>query len=154
MMIKVRVYLSLGQKVLSTGTLREDWMSRAIAHFSWKRALRSEKGALFLETAVAVVLLGIVGTAFLSALATSSTSRVTADEHATGRILAESQMEDIKKQSYSLSYDPVPIPDEYPGYFAVVDTESLRNGQIQKITITIRHHNKDVTQLESYKVNR
>ena len=129
-------------------------MSRAFAHFSWRRAFRGERGALFLETAVALVLLGIIGTAFLSALATSSTSRVSADEHASGRILAESQMEDIKKQSYSLSYDPVPIPADYPGYFAVVDTDNLRNGQIQKITITIRHHNKDVTQLESYKVNR
>ena len=128
--------------------------ARTIMHFNWKRALRNERGALFLETAVALVLLGIIGVAFLSALATSSTSRVTADEHASGRILAESQMEDIKKQSYSLSYDPVPIPADYPGYFALIDTDNLRNGQIQKIMVTIRHHNKNVTQLESYKVNR
>ena len=115
---------------------------------------KSESGASLIETVVALALLGVIGVSFLGALATSSNSRLIADEHASARILAESQMEDIKKQTYAFSYDPVPVPADYPGYYAVVDIDNLRNGNIQKITVTIGHHNRDITSLESYKVNR
>ncbi len=116
--------------------------------------MKSENGSSLLETVVALALLGIIGVAFLNGLATSSSSRLIADEHASARILAESQMEDIKKQTYALAYDPVPIPAVYPGYSAAIVTDSMRNGNIQKITVTIRHHSKDITTLEIYKVNR
>ena len=116
--------------------------------------MNSEKGTSLIETIVALALLGIIGVAFLSALATSTSSRVIADEHVTARILAESQIEDIKKQTYSFSYDPVSIPAEYPGYSAVVNIDNLRNGNIQKITVTIKRHDKNIETLESYKVNR
>jgi type II secretory pathway pseudopilin PulG len=116
--------------------------------------MRSERGASLIETIVALALLGIIGVSFLSALATTSNTRSLADEHASARTLAESQMENLKKQDYSFSYDPIPIPDEYAGYSAVVDIDNMRNGNIQKITVTVRHHSRDVTQLESYKVGR
>ena len=117
--------------------------------------MKNETGASLIETIIALALLGIIGVSFLGATATSSSSRVIADEHASGRILAESQMESIKKETYAFSYDPIPIsPEEYPGYSAVVDIDNMRNDNIQKITVTIRHHNRDVTKLESYKVNR
>ena len=116
--------------------------------------MKSEKGMSLIETVVSLGLLGIISVAFLGALSTSSSSRLIADEHATARILAESQMESIKKQTYSFSYDPVPIPENYPGYSAVVNIDNMRNGNIQKIPITVRHRNKDVTTLESYKTNR
>lgn len=116
--------------------------------------MKSERGASLIETLVALALLGIIGAVFLSALATTSSARFISDERASARILAESQMENVKKQDYTFSYDPAPIPDEYAGYLAVIDVDSLRNGSIQKITVTIRHHDKEVTTLESYKVNR
>ena len=113
-----------------------------------------EKGASLIEVLVALTLLGIIGVSFLGGLGTSSNSRLIADEHASARIIAESQMEDIKKETYAFSYDPSPIPPGYPGYSATVDVESMRNGNIQKITVSVRHHNKTITTLESYKVNR
>lgn len=106
------------------------------------------------ETLVSLALLGTISMSFLSALGTSSNARFIADEHATARILAESQMEYARKQTYAFSYDPAPLPAEFAGYTAVVDVENLRNGNIQLITVTIRHHNTDITSLESYKVNR
>ena len=115
---------------------------------------KNEAGSSLIETVVSLALLGIISVAFLSALATSSNARFISDEHTSARILAESQMENAKKQTYAFSYDPVPIPTEYPGYSAVIDVDNLRNGNIQKITVTIRHHDRDITQLESYKVNR
>ena len=116
--------------------------------------MKSEIGSSLIEAVVALALLGIIGVAFLSALATTSNSRLIADEHASARILAESQMEEIKRQTYAFSYEPVLIPTEYPGYSAVVDIDNMRNGNIQKITVTIRHHDRDIETLECYKVNR
>ena len=124
---------------------------------SWQpqdKVMKSETGASLIEAVVALALLGIIGVTFLGALATTSNSRLIADEHASARILAESQVEEIRKQTYAFSYDPVPIPAEYPGYSAVIDIDNLRNGNIQKITVTIIHHNKNITTLESYKANR
>ena len=114
----------------------------------------SEKGNTLVEAVVALALIGIIGVCFLSAVATSSSSRIIADELTSGRILAESQMEEIRKRSYALTYDPAPIPDEYAGYSALIDVDPFRNGSIQKITVTITHHGKEVASLESYKVNR
>jgi len=116
--------------------------------------MNSEKGSSLIETIVALALLGIISVAFLGALATTSNSRLIADEHVSARILAESQLEYIKKQTYAFSYDPVPIPAEYAGYSATIDVDNLRNGNIQKITVTVRHHDKDIETLESYKLNR
>lgn len=116
--------------------------------------MKNEIGSSLIETVVALALLGIIGVAFLSALTTTSNSRLIADEHVTARLLAESQMEDIKKQTYSFSYDPVPIPAAYPGYSATINVDNLRNGNIQKIAVTVRHHDHDIETLEGYKVSR
>jgi type II secretory pathway pseudopilin PulG len=116
--------------------------------------MRSERGSSLIETTAALALLCLIGAAFLGGLTTASKSRLISDEQASARILAESQMEHVKKQAYSFSYEPAPIPDAYPGYTALIEADPLRNGNIQRITITIRHQNKEVTMLEGYKVNR
>ncbi|OGO24927.1 MAG: hypothetical protein A2144_04465 [Chloroflexi bacterium RBG_16_50_9] len=116
--------------------------------------MKNQNGSSFIEAAVALALLGIIGVTFLGAMATSSTTRTIADEHATSRILAESQMEEVKKQTYAFSYNPITVPPEFDGYYAIIDVDNMRNGNIQKISITIRHHNKEITTLESYKVNQ
>jgi prepilin-type N-terminal cleavage/methylation domain-containing protein len=116
--------------------------------------MKSEKGLSLIETIVALALMGIIAVTFLVALATTSNTRAITDERASAEILAESQMENIKKQGYALSYDAVPIPDEYDSYSAEILVDTMRNSHIQKITVTITHKNHEVTTLESYKVNR
>ena len=116
--------------------------------------MRSERGSTLVEAVVALALIGIIGVCFLSAVATSSSSRLIADESTSGRILAENQMEEIRKMNYALTYDPIPISDEYAGYSTMIDVDPFRNGSIQKITVTITHRDKEVASLESYKVNR
>lgn len=104
-----------------------------------------------LETVLALAILGVISASFLSGLASTSAARATADERASGKILAETIMEDIKNQPYESYYTPA-IPAEFPGYTANVTVEE--NNYIQSINITIQHRDHNVLQLQSYKVNR
>jgi type II secretory pathway pseudopilin PulG len=118
--------------------------------------MKSQKGIALIETIVALAIFGIIGVCFLNGLATTSTARATADERAGAKILAESIMEDIKKIGYYSSYsvEPGEYEDEYDGYSSNISVVNMKNGSIQRITITIQHHNHDVFTLEAYKVRR
>ena len=115
--------------------------------------MRCEKGTSLLEVLVALALLGIISVLFLGSVANSSSARVTADTRVSAKILAESLMDNIKKQSYEPSYD-ITIPPEFAGYSANVTVESMANGNIQKLIIIIKHFDSEVLKLESCKVER
>ena len=133
---------------------------------SWVGRMRnklacSESGMAFIETVVALALLGIISVTFLSGLATTSKASIIADEQTTGESLALSQMEWAKKVDYvydAAEYSPEPIPDgkDYINYSATIAAESLHNPDegIQKITVTVKRADKEVSQLEGYKVDR
>ena len=117
-----------------------------------KRArMKSEKGFTLLETILALALLGIISACFLGATATTSNARVTGDEKASGKILAESILEGIKKDTYAPTYN-VTVPCDFAGYSANLSV--IENNNIQDITVTIIRRNREVFSLESYKVNR
>ena len=120
--------------------------------------MKNEEGFSLIEVLVSVMVLAMVGLAFLSALATSARATLIMDERTTARNLACSQMEYVKSQDYTASYTPAPIPDgdDYIGYSANITAELLHGTEdgIQKITVKIEHNNKVVTTLETYKVNR
>jgi prepilin-type N-terminal cleavage/methylation domain-containing protein len=113
--------------------------------------MKSEKGITLLETILALAILGIISASFLSGVAMTSSARVTADECASGKILAESLMEGIKKEPY-LPYYSVTVPSDFPGYTANVSV--VENNNIQDITVRIERRSREVFTLESYKVNR
>jgi type II secretory pathway pseudopilin PulG len=66
-----------------------------------KRLKNKERGFGLVEVIIALGLLGIIGIAFLGALATSSTATIIYDERATSESLARSEMEYVKSQDYS-----------------------------------------------------
>ena len=113
---------------------------------------KSEKGVTLLETVLALALLGIIGVAFLSGLGTTSTARALAEERVTAKILAETQMESIKKQAYTDNYTQVSLDgyDNYSTNITVVD----HYYNLQKITVAVLHHAEEVFSLESFKVKR
>ena len=96
---------------------------------------------------IAILLMGIVATSLLSAMATSSTALSIADERETAKNIAESQTEYVKKQGYATSTwnytvttsgrassqqpswwdsgNPPPLSGEYTGYSVEVIAENL-----------------------------
>lgn len=115
--------------------------------------IKGEKGLSLIDTIAAVALLGVISASFLSGLATTSTSRVTADERASAKILAETIMENVRKQPYDSTYNYT-IPDDFSGYTATINATKQRNNNIQLVTVTVHHRDRDVLALESYKVSR
>ena len=115
--------------------------------------MKSEKGSTLIEVLVSLALLGIISVLFLNSVAFSSTARVAADERVSAKILAESLMDNVKKQAYDSSYT-MTVPAEFPGYTANLTVTSLANGNIQKLAITIRHFDRNVLTLENFKVDR
>jgi prepilin-type N-terminal cleavage/methylation domain-containing protein len=130
------------------------------------KRLRKQRGFGLVEVIIALGLLGIIGIAFLTALATSSTAIIVSDKHATAESLARSEMEFVKSQDYSgdpWSYQlpsgtsptgHLPewwgtanhtLPDGYEHYTATVEAEWLdpmedgdsNDDGLQLITVTV-----------------
>jgi prepilin-type N-terminal cleavage/methylation domain-containing protein len=145
------------------------------------KRLRKQRGFGLVEVIIALGLLGIIGIAFLGALATSSSAIIISDERATAESLARSEMEYVKSQEYSSTpwsyelpsgtspteqfpewWDPDhTLPDGYENYTATAEAEWLdpigdgsdNDDGLQKITITVTFvpEDKTVIILEGYK---
>ena len=120
-----------------------------------------ESGITFMETVIALAILGAVSVSFLNGLTTASRSVFITDEHSTAESLAESQMEWVKNAGYSYnatSYSTAPAPagKDYLQYSATVFAQPVHTPDdgIQKITVTVQRSGKDVFNLEGYKVDR
>ena len=138
------------------------------------RLMRNEKGFSLIEVIIALALLGIIGIAFLSGLATASKATFIADERTTAESLARSQMEYVKNQDYiDYSADPHDVYGEItpPAGYSIDSTAVPfdpdtgvpysetggvfdQDDGIQKITVTVSHNGEEVITLEGYKVNR
>jgi len=122
---------------------------------------RGESGTTLLETLIALTILGIISVAFLSGLTTTSRAAIISARRATAESLAQSQMETVKQAVYvyeATQYTPIQVPDDvsYTGFSAAIVAEAIESPDdgVQKITVTIRHRDRDVFTLESYKVKR
>ena len=130
----------------------------------WQKIMglnRRELGITFLETVIALAILGVVSVSFLNGLTSASKSVFIVDEKTTAGSLAQSQMEWIKNASYSYnatSYSAAPIPDgkDYRQYSSVVSAEPVHTPDdgIQKITVSVQRSGKNVYFLQGYKVDR
>ena len=138
--------------------------------------MKNEKGFTLIGVVIALAILGVIAAGFLSGLAGASRALFTADERTTANNLAESQMEDAKNQPYiDYSADPHDVYSEidHPPHYGI-DVEVVPfdardpdhppytdlgghifddDDGIQKITVAIEHHGREVMILEDYKVN-
>ena len=113
---------------------------------------KKEKGITLLETVLALGLLAVIGLAFLSGLASTSSSRALAEERVNAKILAETQMEHVKKQGYTDNYTQLSLVG-FDGYTTNITAED-HYYNLQKVTVNITHNDDIVYTLESYKVKR
>lgn len=119
-----------------------------------QRSSHGEKGVSLIETLIAIALLGIIGTSLTAGMIGIYKATPIASEQDIGKSLAQSQMELILDKPYALSYSPAPVPQMYAGYTVDISTAGFRDSNIEKITVTINHEDKEVTTLEAYKTNR
>lgn len=116
----------------------------------------SQKGETMVGTLIAIAILGIVGTAFMAALANAYLSRGIVQEQATAEELARKQLE----QAQTLVYQPAPY--YYPavaaptGYAVTAQALPLSDldGNIQKIKVAVSKQGRTLLVVEDYKVNR
>ena len=120
-----------------------------------------ESGISLIETVVALAILGAIAVSFLGGMTTASEANFIADEQTTAESLARSQMERVKTADYvygATEYPPAPMPsgEDYLNYSTVITAEPLNNPDdgIQKITVAIKHFDKTIIKLESYKGER
>jgi len=67
-----------------------------------RKAFQSRaRGFTMIEVVIAIAIIGIIGVAVMSALATASMTLIIADERATAESLARSQLEYVKSQTYN-----------------------------------------------------
>ena len=114
----------------------------------------NQRGFSLVEVLVSVAILGVLSAGILTALGSSSKALITTDERETAKNIAEMQMEYVKNQPYAASYTLPDISGTYPGYSDAVDTDDItsRDGDIQKITLTVRHDTRTIITLTGNKV--
>ncbi|MDD5288982.1 MAG: hypothetical protein PHY28_07745 [Dehalococcoidales bacterium] len=125
------------------------WIAKVMLHLLW-----NENGAGLLEMLVAVAIVGVALTTFITALSTGSLSVGTLNEATVAQGLAQSQMEKIKAATYAAGYtSDLTLP---AGYGVAINVSSIpgANINIQKITVTINRDSQPVLVMEDYKVNR
>ncbi len=130
-----------------------------------------EKGAGLVEVLVAVAIIVIVLTVFLSALSTGSLGVSVVHERVTAENLARSQLECIKNHRYitgaipisyttactvmQLSTYPVDLSISY--WYSPTETftsTAPNDSGMQWITVTVSHNGEQVFTIEEYKVDR
>jgi prepilin-type N-terminal cleavage/methylation domain-containing protein len=126
------------------------------------KLLHGQKGFGLVEILVALAILGVTAVGYMSALATSTKTAVKTDQMDTGRAIAQTVMEYVKKQSFSPAgsyYNQTDIDDMlsgYPGYTVNINATAApeRDTYIQKVTVTVYHTGQTVTTLEDCKAKR
>lgn len=122
--------------------------------------MKSEEGFSLIEVLVSVMILAMIGLAFLSGLTTVIKGTVISNEQAIAESLVRAEAEYVKGCAYQ------PYPSVYP-----VDTEltipsrwnipqptvelvHATDDGIQKVTITAEHDGEAILSIEIYKVDR
>ena len=123
-------------------------------HF--KNFFRNENGFSLMEMLVAVSIVGIAFSVFMTALSISSLSVGTLNEATVAQDLAQRQIEQLKSAAYDstgASYTLVTAPSGYTIGLAV-NSAIYADNKIQKLTVTISHNAQQVLVVENYKGNR
>ena len=118
------------------------------------------RGALLLETVVAIIVFALIGTTVLVGVSTARRAGVIVDNQSIAENLARNQMEYVFNQAYKsppLSYASIAdLPDndfDVPSDFGVTAAAVLRSGStdpdIETVRVTISHFGEELLVLET-----
>lgn len=114
-------------------------------------AFADARGASLVEVLVAVAIMAIVLTIFLSALSTGSLGVSVVHERVTAENIARSQLEYVKETGFTDHYTPTAI--SHTGYTAAISATTIYTG-VQLITVTVSYDGEPTFTIEEYKVDR
>ncbi len=129
--------------------------------------MQRQEGNSHVEALVTVAILGLFGTALLGGLLTATKTTPLTDEKSTAQSLAENQLEYVRTQDYDYINNPpqylalsgTAVPNDYSITNTAIHLDPEGDGSadddgIQKISVTIKHGNKTVTSIDSYRIRR
>lgn len=104
-----------------------------------------------LESAVAVLVFGTVGTAVLVGIRTAHSSGELSENHSTAENIARNQMETVFSQVYippPSSYPSISVPDMYT--VTANATEYISgDASIEKLTVSVTYQGRGILSLET-----
>jgi len=124
----------------------------------------SSRGFSLIEVVIAIALIGIIVVAIMGSLSYATMVLIITDRQATAESLARSQLEFVKNQDYDDINTPpqyIQLPEIPDSYDIVITAERLdpnndgttNDDGIQKITVIIKHDDKEVITMDNYKRN-
>ncbi len=117
--------------------------------------LREQSGIGLVEALVAIGILGVAVTAFVSDLSAGAVAVRVQNEGVIAQGLAQNQIEVIQAAAYDATGDSYPTIEAPAGYSVAVSTHSVYGSDyLQKITIRVTHGDEPILTLEDYKVDR
>lgn len=125
--------------------------NRALRHLT-----RGQGGALFMETVVALALFGILGTAVLVGVQTSSMSKHDFDNQSTAENLLRNQIESVFEQGYQAPGGTYQTVDAPSGYTVTVEALEYEPGStdIEAVRVTVLQDGQPVKVMETLRANR
>ena len=123
---------------------------------------RNQRGALLLETVVALTVFGVLGSVVLSGVQTSHISKRNFDSQSTSENLVRNQMEYALEQPYkawptsgNIYYDPVTsTPSGYTITAEALQYSTSTDTKIETIRVTVTHQGETVKVFETIRVDR
>ena len=118
---------------------------------------RGEKGLALVEVLIAVAILAIAITTYVSAFSTSAIAIGKEERRVTAKAFAISQLHHTRAQAFQaapIAYPTLTPPS--PNYTVTSDATAIagKDDNIQQVTVTVQFNGRTLSVLEDFKVDR
>ena len=121
------------------------------------RFLNAQRGVALVEALISIAILAILGVTYLSVVSTSAISTRNLEKHDTADILARSQLEHTKSETFQIAPASYAIMTPVKTGYVVTSLATAiagRDDNIQLVTVSVTQSGQTVSSLQTYKINR